>query len=86
MRKFLGLPLVLALMFGFATMVAGCGSMVDECSTNDDCEDGVFCNGEETCNFDSGPNAMVCRPAVVQDACIGANLTCDEALDMCIAN
>ena len=81
--------MVLALMFGFATMVAGCSSITsgeDECTTNDDCDDGLFCNGEETCTFDSEFGRKFCRDAVIQDACVGANLTCDEELDMCIAN
>ena len=47
-----------------------------DCLNDGDCDDGIFCNGAETCNSREG----VCEAAVVADPCAEGQL-CDEAGD-----
>ncbi len=56
---------------------------VIECSTNGDCDDGLFCNGEETC-IDIDPVTLIgiCTNGVNPCA---EDETCDEDTDECIA-
>jgi len=51
------------------------------CTVDADCDDGVFCNGEETCDL-TDPAAGVCAPGT--DPCL-PDETCDEDANMCIA-
>jgi len=46
-----------------------------ECQSDSDCDDGAFCNGEETCNEDGE-----CSPGT--PPCTG-NMTCNEETDSC---
>ncbi|UCE59761.1 MAG: hypothetical protein JSU63_20255, partial [Phycisphaerales bacterium] len=50
------------------------------CSSNDDCQDGRYCNGAETCNLTRGG---VCEEAAVH-ACELINRTCDEITNTCL--
>ncbi|MFK7985602.1 MAG: putative metal-binding motif-containing protein [Sandaracinaceae bacterium] len=53
------------------------------CSTNADCDDGVFCNGEESCSAGaSGADARGCTQGSTEDLC-ASNEVCDAATDMC---
>jgi hypothetical protein len=54
------------------------------CTTDADCDDGIFCNGTETCDIASGTCAAVsaCPPFV--DGCIIRNSICDESADQCL--
>jgi len=47
------------------------------CTTNADCDDGLFCNGDETCDISSG----ICQSGI--DPCPGQG--CDETNDECVA-
>ncbi len=47
------------------------------CSATVDCDDGMFCNGSETCPFDGG----VCTPGT--EPCLSGEL-CNEATDTCV--
>ena len=71
-----------------ATDAAGPGDIVEggidnvsvspvapQCSVNADCDDGLFCNGAETCNAGS------CQAG--SDPCPGQS--CDEVADVCVA-
>ncbi|MEM9194754.1 MAG: MopE-related protein, partial [Myxococcota bacterium] len=74
-----------AIVLGLA-MVLGCGgdgsgtspdgSTV--CGADSECDDGVFCNGAETCDM-----ALGCLPASAP--CI-AGQTCNEAMDACLSD
>ncbi len=55
----------------------------ETCATNADCDDGVFCNGEEICDPTVG-SADGCAPAV-NPACL-ASQTCDETTDECLSD
>jgi subtilisin family serine protease len=50
--------------------------LVDGCTSDPDCDDGLYCNGEETCNLGSGQ----CEAG--SDPCPGQG--CDEANDVCV--
>jgi hypothetical protein len=52
------------------------------CTTNEDCDDGFVCNGEETCGSDNK-----CKPGTPPNCSDGVPCTidyCDEALDGCM--
>ena len=53
------------------------------CTVDTECDDGVFCNGAETCDLSqiTADGAGVCVSGTAP--CTGANETCDEATDSC---
>lgn len=55
-----------------------------QCTSDKDCDDGLFCNGIEMCDLDSGACGAVsaCPPAI--DGCVTRNATCDEDQDLCV--
>jgi hypothetical protein len=53
-----------------------------ECEINADCDDGVFCNGVETCNAGTCGAVSACPPFT--DGCVVRNADCDEENDTCI--
>ncbi len=66
----------ITLSFCLLLLAAGCGLGDDpECLINEDCDDGVFCNGYETCVL------TICEAGIV-DPCEEGE-TCDEASDSC---
>jgi len=56
-----------------------------ECDIDDDCDDGLYCTGQETC--DAGHNCQPGTPIVCSHLDDGCNAVgaCDEGLDQCIA-
>lgn len=86
MKKWYGLGGFFAVGLALCAGFYGCSSAdsADTCTVDSDCEDGIFCNGEEQCAFDSEVNAMTCRN-FFGPAC-ASNQTCDEETDMCMAN
>jgi len=53
------------------------------CTSDADCDDGVFCNGAETCNLDTGQ----CESGTPVDCSDGIDCTvdsCDEVNDACV--
>jgi hypothetical protein len=54
------------------------------CETDADCDDGVFCNGTETCAVGTGNCVAVsaCPPGI--DGCVIRNDSCDEVNDQCV--
>jgi hypothetical protein len=63
------------------TCVAGTGC-VPECTGNDDCDDGLFCNGAETCT--SGACVAGTAPSC-SDGVACTNDLCDEIGDACVS-
>jgi len=67
---------------GIACTVDSCYEISDSCSNfidNGLCDDGLFCNGQETCN-----GILGCLPGA--DPCTSPSLPeCDEATDTCVA-
>lgn len=64
---------------GYEAMLAGgCGA--PECNTNPDCDDGLFCNGAETCV--SG-NCQAGTPSNCNDGIACTTDSCNEATDSC---
>lgn len=56
------------------------------CAVDRDCDDGVYCNGAETCVATSGAAGLAtwaCRAAARPVACDGARV-CDEGADQCV--
>jgi len=49
------------------------------CSSNADCDDGVFCNGPETCNLSTHTCAPGCRPCSQWETCNEAARNCQLA-------
>jgi hypothetical protein len=58
-----------------------CYSGACECQSNSDCDDGLFCNGIETCNLGTG--ACSNPPDACGDGNACTTDTCDEAADSC---
>ena len=60
-----------------------CGDACDPCLSDAECDDGLFCNGTESCDPGSGR----CTPGAPPD-CADANTctadTCDPGLDACV--
>ncbi len=52
------------------------GSGNEKCKTDADCDDGLFCSGEETCEETGCIHSG--------DPCAGSGLICDEAGDRCV--
>ncbi len=59
-------------------------SVLAQCTTDADCNDGVFCNGIESCDTASGACVAVsaCPPFI--DGCLVGG-ACDEENDVCLA-
>ncbi|MCO6436646.1 MAG: thrombospondin type 3 repeat-containing protein [Phycisphaerae bacterium] len=55
---------------------------VNECTTDADCDDGIFCNGAEVCISD--PCGSFCGPDPAGLPCLGPK-ACDEGTQSCIA-
>jgi hypothetical protein len=77
--------------FGAATiLVDGCDNPIIPdcepigCQSDVECDDGLFCNGTETCDVVTGNCVAVsaCPPAI--DGCVIRNSICDEDNDVCI--
>ncbi|MBN2361037.1 MAG: S8 family serine peptidase [Deltaproteobacteria bacterium] len=71
------------LAFSNATLLGGDGSCGEPtCAADVDCDDGLFCNGAETCDPARGCVAGVAPCADDGDAC--TDTVCDEDLDQCL--
>jgi hypothetical protein len=77
--------------FGAATiLVDGCDNPIIPdcepigCQSDVECDDGLFCNGTETCDVVTGNCVAVsaCPPAI--DGCVTRGASCDEDNDVCI--
>lgn len=66
---------LLLLLFCFAIDVKAC-------TTDADCDDGVFCNGTEFCIDGSCAAVSACPPAI--DGCVIRGYACDEVNDVCV--
>ncbi|HSW45084.1 MAG TPA: endonuclease/exonuclease/phosphatase family protein, partial [Phycisphaerae bacterium] len=53
-----------------------------ECTTNGECDDGLFCNGQETCNIQN--QCQPGTPPVLDDGVTCTVDTCDEAGDVIV--
>lgn len=76
-------------MFSSGALVLGCGGSehatpdAGVCAAASDCDDGVFCTGEEACSpLSAEADARGCVPGAAP--CAGANQTCSEATEECI--
>ena len=70
---------VLWTAFSIAVLAAGgCGP---ECTSDADCDDGVFCNGIESCDTDSGSCVAIssCPPTIPPTVCNEETDSCDPA-------
>jgi len=78
------------LLVAFAAPM-GCGpqDLKIPCVTDRDCDDGVFCNGVETCEVVGGRSTSCVRTArdcsASNEVC-GGVATCDENADRCVPN
>ncbi|MBN1770718.1 MAG: hypothetical protein JXB32_05620, partial [Deltaproteobacteria bacterium] len=61
----------------------GEGDGVTICTSDADCQDGVFCNGEETCSPGTSTSPDGCVPAA-EGPCLPSQ-TCDEETDACLS-
>jgi hypothetical protein len=52
------------------------------CQIDADCDDGVFCNGTESCVDGSCAAVSACPPAI--NGCVFVNDSCDEVNDTCV--
>ncbi len=60
--------------------------ILPECETDTDCDDGLFCNGKETCNQDGTCQSGSGNPCADDGLfCTGVE-TCDEGSDTCISS
>lgn len=58
-----------------------------KCATNAECDDAIFCNGQETCDPADGDPVTGCRPGAAPACDDGAACTvdsCDELLGSCV--
>ena len=55
---------------------------VKACISDADCNDGFFCNGQETCVDGSCAAVSACPPAI--DGCVIRGYSCDENNDVCV--
>ena len=72
---------------GCVTRGASCDEVNKTCvdfADNSLCDDGVFCNGTETCDLATGDCVAVsaCPPAI--DGCVTRGYSCDEVNDLCV--
>ncbi|MDH5490647.1 MAG: MopE-related protein [Myxococcales bacterium] len=59
------------------------GDAAQGCSTEADCDDGIFCNGVERCEpGGAGSDALGCAPSI-EDACMPEQI-CDEGAAACL--
>jgi hypothetical protein len=56
--------------------------LIVSCASDEDCDDGIFCNGMETCQEGSCVAVSACPPAI--DGCVSRNNSCDEVNDTCV--
>jgi hypothetical protein len=56
------------------------------CETDTDCDDGLFCNGEETCNLDGTCQSGSGNPCADDGLFCTGEETCDEGSDTCISS
>lgn len=63
--------------FGPTSVCDQANKICVECVSDSDCDDGIFCNGVETCDLATN----TCMPGA--PPCAGASL-CDEANDVCV--
>jgi hypothetical protein len=61
-----------------------CQNIAEECTVNNDCSDGLFCNGVEICNEGICESGFDVECGIYDDVC--AVGVCDESLDECVAN
>ncbi len=75
------LLLALAVCVGFWAAPQG---VLAQCTTDADCNDGVFCNGIESCDTASSACVAVsaCPPSI--DGCVTRNAFCDEENARCV--
>ncbi len=82
----------LLLSMGLSVFVCGCGDDAPPtenpvCTEDAQCDDGIFCNGSETCMpLATGASALGCvagpRPCPANEACIETMATCDDSCSM----
>ena len=65
----------LLFLFSFA------GALQAQCTSDADCDDGVFCNGTERCLEGNCGAVSACPPFI--DGCVIRGGECDEANDVC---
>jgi len=70
---------------GYAVLSICLGGCASSCSVNVDCDDGLFCNGAETCNTSTG-ECIPGTPPFCDDGlfCNGVE-TCDETSKGCVS-
>jgi hypothetical protein len=81
MNKILLLTLTTLLAVGFSSLAWAPPS---GCVTDAECDDGIFCNGTESCEISTGNCVAVsaCPPSI--DGCVYRNDSCDEDNDECV--
>ncbi len=85
-RRNLSLLLSLGMVVGLALLVGitGCQTKpptpAPACEADADCDDGVFCNGAETCDVESGDCADG-TPPCAEELCDEETDTCAECVD-----
>jgi len=57
-----------------------------ECKEDLDCDDGLWCNGLETCDLATGECVDGTPPDCSDDLFCTVNETCDEGLDQCVSD
>ncbi len=56
----------------------------DACTEDADCDDGIFCNGVESCDVESGLCVALSSCPPFLDGCVIRGGICDEATDSCL--
>lgn len=67
---------VLLLVFSFVKYIQA------QCTTDADCDDGLFCSGMETCWEGNCALVTACPPSI--DGCVYRGYSCDEVNDICV--
>ena len=67
----------------FLGISAKAGGVPVDCIVDADCDDGLFCNGQEICTGGFCSALSACPPGVV-DGCVTRNDSCDEENDVCV--
>jgi len=72
-------------MIATFSFVLACGcnvgiSPLDRCVSNEDCDNGLYCDGEEYCSIDAND---VARCFSRENPCTENPLGCNEETDMC---
>ncbi len=75
-----GRKIVFATIVSLVTLV-GAGSCGSGCTSDADCDDGVFCNGIESCDTNTGSCVAIssCPPSIPPTVCNEETDTCDPA-------